>query len=70
MAMVAFVSAPAARRAGLGAELATRCFGARGGLFAAGVNSIMGRRRCSQLYCFANARPLSRGIHVPAINPS
>src|ERR1700736_5969711 len=64
VAMVALVSAPLTRRAGLVAALATRCFGARGGLLTAGVNSIMGRR-CSQLYSFANARPLSRGIHVP-----
>jgi len=54
-----------ARRGGRPVVGATMCFGASGGLFAAGWNSMMGRRRFSQLYCFASCRPRSRGIHVP-----
>lgn len=59
--------AASARRvlAGLCAAAATRCFGANGGLLASGWKSIIGRRRCSQLYCLQRAIPLSRGIHVP-----
>src|SRR6266404_4771407 len=53
-----------ARRGGRPVVGATTCFGASGGLFAAGWNSMMGRRRFSQLYCFASCRPRSRGIHV------
>lgn len=53
------------RRGGRPVVGATRCFGASGGLFAAGWNSMMGRRRFSQLYCFASCRPRSSGIHVP-----
>ena len=52
-------------RGGRPAVLATRCFGASGGLLAVGWNSIIGRRRSSQLYCLAKPRPLSRGIQVP-----
>jgi len=55
----------AVRRGGRPAVGATRCFGARGGLLAAGWNSMIGRRRCSQLYCLASCSPRSRGIHVP-----
>ena len=59
-------AAAAARRAGLAVvPEAARCLGAGGGLFAAGWNSMMGRRADSQLYCFARVRPRSRGIHVP-----
>jgi hypothetical protein len=47
--------------------LDTKCFGASGGLFAAGWNSIKGRRICSQLYCLANANPRSKGIQVPVM---
>src|SRR6266436_478227 len=53
------------RRGGRPAVGATKCFGASGGLFAAGWNSMIGRRRCSQLYCFASCSPRSRGIQVP-----
>jgi hypothetical protein len=53
------------RRGGRPPVGATKCFGASGGLFAAGWNSMIGRRRCSQLYCFASCSPRSRGIQVP-----
>jgi hypothetical protein len=53
------------RRGGRPVVGATMCFGASGGLFAAGWNSIIGRRRCSQLYCLASCSPRSRGIQVP-----
>ena len=53
------------RRGGRPLVGATKCFGASGGLFAAGWNSMIGRRRCSQLYCFASCSPRSRGIQVP-----
>jgi hypothetical protein len=53
------------RRGGRPVVGATRCFGASGGLFAAGWNSMIGRRRCSQLYCLARCSPRSRGIQVP-----
>ena len=54
------------RRAARLLLLARMCFGAGGGLFAAGWNSMMGRRRCSQLYWRARLSPRSIGIHVPA----
>ena len=63
-ALGTLLSVPA-RRGGRPVVGATRCFGASGGLFAAGWNSMMGRRRFSQLYCFASCRPRSSGIHVP-----
>lgn len=58
-------STTAALRGGRVTVFATRCLGASGGLLAAGWNSMIGRRRASQLYCFARFSPLSRGIHVP-----
>ena len=57
-------SAATGRRAGR-AVVVTRCLGASGGLLAAGWNSMMGRRRASQLYCLAKFSPRSRGIQVP-----
>lgn len=60
-------------RARAGRELALllmRCFGANGGLFVLGWNSIMGRNRCSQLYCFASDSPRSKGIQVPIAQSS
>lgn len=59
----------AVRRAGRGAVAETRCFGARGGLFAAGWKSMRGRSRVSQLYCLAKENPRSRGIQVPKEMP-
>lgn len=59
-----------ARRGGiLGWDgVATRCLGASGGLLsvASGWNSIIGRSRCSQLYCWHREIPRSRGIQVPS----
>lgn len=65
--LLAFCSAGPLLRVGLVALLAldTKCFGASGGLLAAGWNSMIGRKRCSQLYCLAKANPRSKGIQVP-----
>jgi hypothetical protein len=65
MAPASGISLAAAFRAGRLTVLATRCLGARGGLLAAGVNSMIGRSRTSQLYCLARVKPRSRGIQVP-----
>ena len=51
--------------AGLAGVAEARCLGARGGLLASGWKSIIGKSRCSQLYCLQRATPLSRGIQVP-----
>ena len=68
-AAAAAAAAAAARRAGIfGCDgAATRCLGASGGLFslASGWNSMMGRSKCSQLYCWHSEIPRSKGIHVP-----
>ena len=52
--------------AGLAGVAEARCLGARGGLLASGWKSIIGKSRCSQLYCLQRATPLSRGIQVPS----
>ena len=67
---VLIVGVPASprREFGLLAEgAATKCFGASGGLMslASGWKSIIGRRRCSQLYCLQSSIPRLRGIQVP-----
>ena len=65
MAPACGISLAAAFRAGRLTVVATRCLGARGGLLAAGVNSMIGRSRTSQLYCLARVKPRSSGIQVP-----
>lgn len=44
---------------------ATACLGAGGGDTELGTKSIIGRKRSSTLYCFANANPRSMGTQVP-----
>lgn len=63
--LAALESGAPPRREGRALELVMRCFGASGGLLAAGWNSMIGLRRPSQLYCFARAKPRSKGIQVP-----
>lgn len=57
------VPSPLARFVFMGT--AVICFGASGGLSTLGWKSMIGRKIFSMLYCFAKARPRSRGTHVP-----